>query len=67
MAIKIGFVTDLLVDSQLVRTFYAKNWKKKIALSEKVFYEWQFIHTPNSDGKDHLTGDLDKGPPLMRN
>lgn len=53
MAIKIGFVTDLLVDSQLVRTFYAKNWKKKIALSEKVFYEWQFIHTPNSDGKDH--------------
>ena len=39
MAIKIGFVTDLLVDSQLVRTFYAKNWKKKIALSEKVFYE----------------------------
>jgi hypothetical protein len=53
MAISIGFVADLLVDSKTVRTFYAENWKRKIALSYKSFYNWQFIYTPNSDEKDH--------------
>jgi Acetyltransferase (GNAT) family len=53
MAIKIGFVKELLVDSEPVRTFYADNWKRKIVLSEKFFYEWQFVHTPDSEEKDH--------------
>lgn len=53
MAIKIGFVKELLVDSQPVRTFYTDNWKRKTALSEKIFYEWQFAHTPDSEKKDH--------------
>ena len=53
MAIKIDFVSNLPVTSELVRNFYADNWKKKIALSDKKFYEWQFVHTPNSVNKDH--------------
>lgn len=53
MAIKIRFVEDSPIDSQCVRDFYSENWKKKTALSEKIFYDWQFIYTPNSDEKDH--------------
>ena len=53
MAIKIGYVSDLSVDSEIVRNFYAINWKRQIALSEKFFYEWQFIAAPNSENKDH--------------
>ena len=37
MAIKIGYVSDLSVDSEIVRNFYAINWKRQIALSEKFF------------------------------
>jgi len=53
MAIQIDFVSNLLADSDLVRRFYADNWKRKIALSDKKFYEWQFVDTPNSDKNDH--------------
>jgi hypothetical protein len=53
MAIKINFVSSLPVASELVRSFYAENWGRKIALSDKKFYEWQFVNTPNSENKDH--------------
>jgi hypothetical protein len=53
MAIKIDFVCNLPVASELVSSFYAENWKRKIALSDKKFYEWQFVKTPNSENKDH--------------
>jgi len=53
MAIQIDFVSNLLVDSEIVRRYYAENWKRKIALSEKKFYEWQFVDTPNSEKKDY--------------
>jgi len=53
MAIQIDFVSNHAVDSEIVRRFYADNWKRKIALSEKKFYEWQFVNTPNSEKKDH--------------
>jgi hypothetical protein len=53
MAIRIGFVTDMPIDSKIVRTFYAENWKRKIALSYKSFYNWQFIYAPNNNEKDY--------------
>lgn len=53
MSIKVGFVSDLGVSSEVVRRFYAENWKRKIALSDKSFYEWQFIKAPNNLGEDH--------------
>jgi len=53
MAIKIGFVSDLGVESDLVRRFYSENWARKIALSDKSFYEWQFVKAPDNFGEDH--------------
>jgi hypothetical protein len=53
MAIKIDFVSRLPVDGEDVRRFYAENWKRKIALSDKKFYEWQFVEAPNNEKKDY--------------
>lgn len=66
MKIGIGFVHELGVNSQLVQHFYAKNWKRKIAISEKFFYDWQFINNPNSNKKDHcvIAFDYDKNEVL---
>lgn len=63
MAIKIGFVDDLCVDSEKIRDFYSQNWNRKIALSDEKFYEWQFLLPPRNCGKDHCViayDDLDK-------
>jgi hypothetical protein len=53
MKIKIGYASHLSVDSEHIRNFYDTNWKRKIALTEKKFYDWQFIKTPNSGNMDH--------------
>lgn len=52
MSIKIGFVSDFKINNQLVRDFFKKNWKRKIALPNKSFYEWQFIDAPENKSKD---------------
>lgn len=59
MTIEIGFVHQLKLNSASVRSFYADNWKRKIALSETKFYEWQFTHNPESEGKDHCVVAVD--------
>jgi hypothetical protein len=53
MAINIGFASDLGVNSELIRNFYETNWMRKIALSDKKFYDWQFIETPGSVSRDN--------------
>lgn len=52
MGIKIDFVNSLPASSDMVRSFYAANWKRRIALSDKKFYDWQFINAPNNEKKD---------------
>ena len=53
MTIKIGFVHSLKINNQLVRSFFKKNWKRRIALPDKTFYEWQFVDAPENKSKDH--------------
>jgi len=53
MSIKIGFVYELNISSDLVREFYEKNWSSKISLSDKKFYEWQFLGAPDNSGSDY--------------
>lgn len=52
MAVKIGFVHELNISSNLVQEFYEKNWLRKIALSNQKFYDWQFISPPNNFNND---------------
>ncbi len=52
MAIKIGFVHELNISSNLVQKFYKENWPTKIALSNKKFYDWQFISPPSNSNND---------------
>ena len=51
MAIVIGDVGGLRLDSKVVCDFYYKYWNRKIALSDQSFYEWQFRGSPES--RDH--------------
>lgn len=53
MSVKIGFVNELNISSDLVREFYEKNWSSKISLSDKKFYEWQFLGAPDNSGSDY--------------
>tara|TARA_A100001011_G_C14250079_1_gene817420 strand:+ start:323 stop:1444 length:1122 start_codon:yes stop_codon:yes gene_type:complete len=52
MTIKIDFVHKFKIDNQLVRNFFRENWKRKIALPDKNFYEWQFVNAPENKSKD---------------
>lgn len=53
MTIKVGFVSDLNISDEKIRNFYKNNWPRKIALSDKVFYDWQFISPPDNLNKNH--------------
>ncbi len=53
MTIKTDFVCNLSLDSNQIRLFYAENWDRGIALTDKKFYDWQFLETPNGKKKDH--------------
>jgi hypothetical protein len=52
VAINIGFVHNMALDSEQIRQFYRENWIRKIALTDKAFYDWQFIMAPNSHNQD---------------
>lgn len=52
MSIVIGTAESLGVNSSDVQSFYAENWTRKIALSNKQFYEWQFIKLPGNRSMD---------------
>lgn len=53
MDIKVGGVSELGVDSKLVTLFYKDNWQRKIALSDEVFYNWQFKAVPSAPSLDN--------------
>lgn len=53
MAIQVDFVSNIKLNSKLVRKFYADNWSRKIALTDEKFYEWQFINSPNNEESDY--------------
>lgn len=46
MAIQVGFASDLNINVEEINNFYQTHWKRKIALGDKRFYEWQFILPP---------------------
>ena len=50
MRIEVGSASELNINSSSITLFYQSNWARKIALSNKRFYEWQFSHTPNKGG-----------------
>lgn len=50
MNIEIGSANELNIDSETIAQFYSINWTRKIALSNKEFYEWQFSCAPNKRG-----------------
>ena len=53
MAIVVGDAKELNVDSKSVCHFYEQHWKRKIALANHSFYEWQFTGSPSDAGDDH--------------
>jgi len=48
MTVEVGFAGVIGVPSTSVRDFYSAHWKRKIALSNRRFYEWQFIEPPEN-------------------
>src|SRR5687768_3998286 len=50
--IHIGPTYQLGINSEAVRNFYKKNWNRRIALSLKSFYNWQFVQPPENDSQD---------------
>jgi len=53
MGIVVGDAKELNVNSKSVCQFYEQYWKRKIALSNHSFYEWQFTGSPSDAGDDH--------------
>ena len=53
MTIVIGDANELNVNSDSVCHFFEKHWKRKIALANRSFYEWQFTGSPSDAGDDH--------------
>ncbi len=52
MSILIGTADSLGIKSSDVQLFFAENWTRKIALSNKRFYEWQFLDLPRNKNID---------------
>lgn len=48
----VGSASDLGVPLEDICKFYKDNWIRKIALSDKKFYHWQFINTPKDMDAD---------------
>ena len=46
MSIKIGFAEELNINSSQIIEFYKLHWPRKIALSDNIFHEWQFVNPP---------------------
>lgn len=53
MKLAVGSVSELGLDSASVCAFYQDNWQRKIALSNRNFYNWQFCRTPAAPGLDN--------------
>lgn len=53
MNLLVGSVAELGLDSELVQDFYREHWPRKIALSDKTFYDWQFKSVPSAPGTDN--------------
>lgn len=50
---KVGFKHSFSVSECAVRDLYTRLWSRPIALTDKIFYEWQFISPPDNDLLDH--------------
>jgi hypothetical protein len=53
MSIQVGAVSELGIDSKSVALFYKDTWQRKIALSDNVFYDWQFRAIPSAPSLDN--------------
>jgi len=60
MAIIIGDVNELGLNSMCVSNFYKGHWKRKTALSNPKFYRWQFTESPSDKGDDHCMVAVDE-------
>jgi hypothetical protein len=63
MSFAIGSAQSLGIESSKIREFYRQNWARQIALSDKSFYDWQFLSAPNQLLQDlcHLAVDENNG------
>ena len=52
MGIKIGFASDLGVDSAQIMKFYSDYWVRRIALADGRFHAWQFVDPPSNNAKN---------------
>jgi hypothetical protein len=50
--IRVGTAHALKIDPERVQRFYEANWKRKIALTDSRYYEWQFVAKPSNPGID---------------
>lgn len=48
----VGEPDELGIGSDAVARFIKINWKRRVALGEPGFYEWQFRHPPENQGRD---------------
>jgi hypothetical protein len=65
MALLVGSVSDLKVDSSLVSDFYEANWPRRIALGSHSFYEWQFKSLPCAVGIDNCVISYDRDKQII--
>ncbi|SKB00379.1 hypothetical protein SAMN05421862_11584 [Pseudomonas extremaustralis] len=59
MPIIVGTACDLDVDSSALCEFYDKNWKRRIALMEPAFHNWQFKYAPDCNSMNNCIVALD--------
>lgn len=50
---KVGFKYSFSLDDSAIRDIYERLWSRQIALTDKKFYEWQFISPPDNNLSDH--------------
>lgn len=50
---KVGFKYSFSLSDSAVRDLYTRLWSRQIALTDKEFYEWQFISPPDNNFSDH--------------
>lgn len=62
---KVGTPHDFGIPNDVVREFYASNWNRVIPLSDKQFYEWQFLGPPGTDGQDNCCIAVDDDGSIM--
>jgi len=59
MTVIVGNSHELNIKSESVCSFYENHWKRKVALANRSFYEWQFTGSPSDAGYDHCMVAID--------